>query len=53
MKKFRRFSVITGFPLLVGIIFTSMNSSGQQKYRSEDLVVNVKGNSTAGEWQVN
>ena len=53
MKNLRRLSVITACSLLVGIMLTSSSKlSAQFKFRSEDLAVTVKGNSTAGEWQI-
>jgi hypothetical protein len=53
MKNLRRFSVISSCSFLVGLILaSSIQLYAQVKYRAEDLVVNVNGNSSAGEWQI-
>ena len=53
MKNLRRVGVISGCSLVVGLILaSSVRLHAQVKYRSEDLIVNVKGSSSAGEWQI-
>lgn len=53
MKNVRRISVFTIRSILMGLVLTSsLALNGQFKYRSEDLVVTVKGNSSVGEWQI-
>lgn len=52
MKNLRRRSVSTTITLLFVLLLSAITSlQAQYKYRSEDLVINVKGSSSAGDWQ--
>jgi polyisoprenoid-binding protein YceI len=52
MKNLRRLSVSTTLAVLVFLLFSStVKLQAQFKYRSEELVVNVKGTSAVGDWQ--
>ena len=52
MKNLQRKGVTTTLTFLVFLLCSlTLKLQGQFKYRSEDLVINVKGTSAVGEWQ--
>jgi hypothetical protein len=54
MKPMRRLNVLRIFQLYMPALFLllSFSVAGQQKYRSEDLLMQVKGTGSAGPWEI-
>jgi hypothetical protein len=53
MKRFRRYGVLPALTVfLSALILTGFTTKGQQKFRSDDMVIQVKGAASTGKWEI-